>query len=104
MSSVGAKEKAGHLPISLCPWESSEIHFPSLFISLSLMSFVYLASPFILFYFILFYFILFYYFKPYSSHLMQFLTVDKCLVRIFYSHFPLSTLSLYQRWANADSV
>jgi hypothetical protein len=42
---------------------------------------------------LLFYFILLYYFKPYSSPLMQFLTADKCLFRIFQSHFSLSTPS-----------
>jgi hypothetical protein len=41
-SPLGAREKAGHIWISLCPWEISEVHFP-------------------LFYFILFYFILFYF-------------------------------------------
>ena len=41
---LGAGEEGGHLLISSCPQETSEIHFPSLFLSHSLMSFVYLAS------------------------------------------------------------
>jgi hypothetical protein len=35
---------------------------------------------------------------------MQFLTADKCLFRIFQSHFSLSTPSWSQRWADTDSV
>ena len=33
MPTVGAREEARSLPISFCPWESSEIHFPSLDLS-----------------------------------------------------------------------
>jgi hypothetical protein len=63
MSPVGAREKAGGLPISLCPWESTEIQFPSLLISLShAICISTISLYFILFYFILFYFILFYFF------------------------------------------
>jgi hypothetical protein len=88
MSPVGAREKAGHL-ISLCPWESPEIHFPPFLIYLSYV--ICISSIPLLFH--SFYFTLLYYFKPYSFHLMQFLTAAKCLFRIFHSHFPLSTLT-----------
>lgn len=90
MSPVGATEKAGCLlifPLSLR--ELRNLFSFSLDLSLSLMSFVYLAlppPPF--FYFTIF---LFYFVKSYSSCLMQFLTVDICLFRVFQSYFPLST-------------
>lgn len=59
MPTVGAREEARSLPISFCPWESSEIHFPSLLISL--MSFVYLAYPYCCFCFLFFLFYLIYF-------------------------------------------
>jgi hypothetical protein len=59
MSPVGAREKAGSFQISLCPCVSSEIHFPSLLISLfhviclsSIPPFLYFTLYFILFHFI----------------------------------------------------
>jgi hypothetical protein len=57
--SCGAREKTGCLQTSLCPWESSEIHFPSLLISLSHV--ICISSISLFFYFILlslFYFII----------------------------------------------
>ena len=53
------ENKTGRALISLCLWESFKIHFA------------------------LFYFILLYYLKPYSSSLMQFLTVDNHLFHYF---------------------
>jgi hypothetical protein len=38
MFPLGAREEAGRLPISFFPWENSEIHFPSLLISVSQVS------------------------------------------------------------------
>jgi hypothetical protein len=58
MSSVGTWEKVGRLQISLCPWESSEIHFPSLLIFLSHVICVSSISFFNIILLFLFYFII----------------------------------------------
>ena len=73
-------------------------------LSLSLMSFVYLAflffvcivfSTFILCYFIIFSLLLF------SDAVLD---CEKCLFRIFQTHFPLSTPNWYHCWVQSYSV
>ena len=85
----------GHLLMSFCPWESSKIHFPSLSLSLSLsLSHVVCISSISLFCVYSFFNFLFY-FIIFSLLLFSDAVLDweKCLFRIFQTHFHCQPLT-----------